>query len=611
MSHIPQLSVLAQSSLFPALQAFLSVFALTNLAGLSTGSSIPAVLFAFLFFCYKQQYRSGASRPARLMAGILGAFFALCYMAAEHGQLTGGFDNRWFQLFFLGMTALGLFVLFSQVCLLGFAALRRISFYETAPARPFSLRVKALLFFGLLLCWLPWFLYEFPAVMTPDSLSQFAQATGMRPYSDHHPMAHTLLIQALYSLAFSLTGNVYLSIGFYTLVQMCLLALIEVSALALMASLGLKKRWILLAFLLWALFPVHGVYAVTMWKDVLFAGFLLLYVLTLLRLLQRTKETARSNSAGASAVASAGASADRKLSLSRDGGLLLLLTVSGICVCLFRSNGLYVFLFTVPFLLFLFRRSLPLAGSAQLLILCAALLIKGPLYHSLDVEPPAFSESLSLPLQQVARVIANDRPLSEEQLEQLNRVADISYVPEYYNPTLSDPIKALVNYNHADILEANKGEYFRLWLQIGLAYPGDYIQAFIDQTKGYWFPAPADMLLNEGISPNDLGLSWQPVIRGMKLTKLVEIVLKLPSILPLYGMLTSIGAYTWGAVFLAGYGFLYGHRRRLLLFVPYAGLIGTLLIATPVASDFRYAYPLILALPVLAAAALEKREGVK
>lgn len=91
---------------------------------------------------------------------------------------------------------------------------------------------------------------------------------------------------------------------------------------------------------------------------------------------------------------------------------------------------------------------------------------------------------------------------------------DYPSIPDYYQPELSDPVKALIQYGHPEYLETHKGEYLKLWVQLGLKYPLDYWNAFVDQTKGYWFPGAPGMLTNEGISPNELGLSWQPVLHG-------------------------------------------------------------------------------------------------
>lgn len=102
-------------------------------------------------------------------------------------------ENGLFRLIYLGLTAAGLFLLFFRGCVFLFLLLekrseriRRIVEGNAKKAgtgqadgvknsgQPFWL-----IFLLLLACWFPWFLYDFPGVMTPDSLSQFSQAGGL------------------------------------------------------------------------------------------------------------------------------------------------------------------------------------------------------------------------------------------------------------------------------------------------------------------------------------------------------------------------------------------------------------------------------------------------
>ena len=189
-------------------------------------------------------------------------------------------------------------------------------------------------------------------------------------------------------------------------------------------------------------------------------------------------------------------------------------------------------------------------------------------------------------------------------------VTDAALIPDYYSPSISDPVKALVTYNNADAITEAPADYARLWAQLGLKYPADYVNAFIDQTKGYYFPAPADLRTNEGISPNEAGLSWPHLLPGQLPVKISEILLKLPDIVPLYGILWSIGAFFWAVLFLFGCQFLYGCKKYLILYLPFIGTILTLLIATPVASDLRYAYPLFLAMPFLLAVSVPSNSPI-
>ena len=221
---------------------------------------------------------------------------------------------------------------------------------------------------------------------------------------------------------------------------------------------------------------------------------------------------------------------------------------------------------------------------------------------------PAFSESLSIPAQQIARVVYEGRTLTQEQIDLLNRTVDYDSIADYYQPELSDPVKALIQYGHPEYLEAHKGAYLQLWIQLGLRYPLDYWNAFVDQARGYWYPGEPGLTVNESISPNDVGLTGQSVLSGTPAWKVVEILNKLYTIFPLYGLLYSIGAFTWAAVFWCVNCVLNGRKRNFLLFIPFFALILTLCLATPVAADLRYAYPLILSMPLLLCAGLEVPE---
>lgn len=320
--------------------------------------------------------------------------------------------------------------------------------------------------------------------MTPDSLSQYSQAMGMTGYSNHHPFVHTLLIRLFVSLGNAVFHNVYAGIACYTVFQMIAMAVIVVSCISVLIRRRAGKKLCFCFLLFYALVPYNGIFAVTMWKDILFSGVLLLFVLCIYRFLPIYREGRP---------------------LYQKPLLYLSFLLWGILACLMRSNGLYVVAATAPFLIYAFRKQWKLILPSLLVILGCAVLIKGPVMDSLGVAKPAFSESLSIPAQQIARVVAEGRALTEDQISLIGKTMDYPSIPDYYQPELSDPVKALIQYGHPEYLETHKGEYLKLWVQLGLKYPLDYWNAFVDQTKGYWFPGAPGMLTNEGISPNELG----------------------------------------------------------------------------------------------------------
>ncbi len=562
-----------------ALQAYGSVFAICNIGGLSSANILSFLLFWLLYFFYsgtaRKISRSALPQYFSVSSAVLALFYTVFYMASEHKQLTGSFDSRLFRLAAILLTSAGLFFLFLACIRM---ALILLSALKSQAPRPFTRRKWFMIFAGLLLCWLPWFLYNYPGVMTPDSISQFSQITGKTPFSSHHSLIHTMIIGLCYRAGHALTHSVNGGIAFYTVVQMFLLAGTETCCLSLFARRGLPRWLCVCFFLFWGLVPYNAIFAVTMWKDIPFSACAVLYTLLLFQLLEIPKLSWR-------------------IHWKQLAGLFF----TGWLFCMLRSNGLFAFLFTVPFTIWFFRRQIRVIAPLQLAVLLLALLVRGPVFDSLGVAKPHFTESLSLPLQQVARVVWEGRELTEAQKDLIGGVVDISLIPEYYDPVISDPIKALVIYNNDAFLESHKAEFFRLWVELGMKWPRDYAEAFIDQTRGYWFPAPASLRTNEGISPNEIGLEWPHVLRGMIPIRISQMLLRLPDQLPVYGILWSIGAFTWALLFLGVFQFLYGRRHFLLPCIPFAGIILTLLAATPVASDIRYAYPLILGMPLLLA----------
>jgi hypothetical protein len=117
---------------------------------------------------------------------------------------------------------------------------------------------------------------------------------------------------------------------------------------------------------------------------------------------------------------------------------------------------------------------------------------------------------------------------------------------------------------------------------------------------GYWYPdTDIEYGLADGIYDNPMGLTWQPVISGNAIIKIKEIFVKLPDIIPLYGLMWSMGFMFWLILFIVALCIRSGEGTNGVIILPFVFLVLTLCIATPVANEFRYAYPIFYALPIL------------
>lgn len=607
-------------------QSFLTTWALMKAARMEPGNILTFVFFLLVFFFYRHVSRRlnrlnlfllDQSQIASDVEGdtivhakntnrtslILALIFTALYMLVDYPHYIELLTNTGFRLGIITITYTGFTILFYYLLKFLFSYTCNISRLEEilltkyqdasyhCPCR--SQKLSAVLsavinfyrdhtalssFLLCLLCWLPYYLYQYPGIMTPDSINQFEQVLGVIPYNNHHPFAHTMVFALLYKAAFALTGDMVVSVGFYTFAQMCLLSAGMAFFISTLRQQRIRPFVLLLLTAFYAMIPYHAVFSVTIWKDIPFAAAVLFFNCLLLRLILR-------------------------------GSLLLheriLLLFSGMMICLFRSNGWYAFLVVVPFLLFFFRKQKRQVYPCLLVTLLLCVLIKYPVMNHFQVTQPDLIESLCIPTQQIAAVLCNDRELTAEERGLIENVVDLTYIKELYNPTFADNMKELVRAGDQEYLASHKKEFFKLWVSLGLRYPGDYLDAYIQQTYGYWYPDSFYLVAEaEGVSATELGVSTRHLIGGPLVVKGKELAIKLGSIVPIYGTLWSMGVACWVLLFSMGTVLVRRETRKLLCYLPSVLLLFTVLIATPVATEFRYVYFMVYSMPFYLMAAM-------
>ncbi len=591
------------------LQSFLTTWALMKASRMEPGNILTFVFFLLAFFFYRHVNRRMAlieiSNRLSLAAAVV---FTILYMAVDYPHYIELLTSRLYRLIVLTVIFAGfvsllynlLLFLFSYTCDKELLQKRLLTRYQDAmyihngPHKRLSACISAFVNFGrnhtalcaflsCMLCWLPYYLYQYPGIMTPDSINQFEQVLGLIPYSNHHPWVHTLVFGFFYRLGYALTGDMVSAVSLYTFFQMCLLAGSIGYFISTLRAHRIRPFVLCLITGFYALIPYHAVFSVTIWKDIPFAAAVLLFGCSILRLSVRDDCNA---------------------------GNLIAFSISGVMICLFRSNGWYAFLFALPFLLIGFRKKAKMIYPLLLLILCSAAIVKYPVMRAFQVEQPDFIESVSIPMQQITSVICNDRPLTAEETALIEEVVDLTYIHELYNPGFADNIKELVRAGHQDYLVAHKKEFFRLWLNLGLRYPGDYLTAYVNQTYGYWYPDSFYLVAEaEGVSATELGVSHTPLIGGPLIVKGKEIAIKLGSMVPIYGTLWSMGVACWVLLFSICVVIIRGEYYKLICYLPSAALLLTVLIATPVSTEFRYVYFMVVCLPFYLITAMLPGEG--
>ncbi len=455
-------------------------------------------------------------------------------------------------------------------------------------------------FFFFLLCllgYLPYYLMYFPTWFNNDAVWQMEQALGLAARSNHHPYFHTLLMKAFLTVGYGLFGSYTGAVAFYTFFQMALTAAVFGFFLYLLYCRGTALPWLVLAVFFYAFLPVNAMYSICMGKDAWFTAAFLLFLWAVWRCASG-KESGRHQ--------------------------WLLFSLTGLSVCLLRSNGIFVFLGTAFFLVLsqLFRRKKEgrnqrkepkgqgLYLSVATVLVCF-LFWQGLVLDALQVEPPDTIESLTMPTQHLLCAYARGGSLTEEEVGMLEAVVPLAQIDDYYNPYLFDMTKNYIReHGNQQVIADHKWEYAKLWLRVGLRNPMLYLEAQIRQTAGYYaLHIPHEQILYSEyfMVDNPFGIETQRKLfsydAGLAMGGFLQ------WFQAVYNKVWSLGMNTW--LLLLAFACALYRRRKAYVFLPCIMLLGSLFLATPVYNEFRYAYGVFVALPFLFGICFGKEEAAQ
>lgn len=317
-----------------------------------------------------------------------------------------------------------------------------------------------LTFLFLLLCWLPVLLAVYPGFFVYDAQDEYLQVAS-RTFSTHHPLVHVLLLGGIICAVHKVTDSYNLGIACYTVFQMILVSGGFTFLLSYLRKKKVSKTLRLISMLYFGLFPVIVMFTLCSAKDALFSTALLILLICLLEM---------------------NLDSDRFFDSK---GWLLLTGASATGMMLLRNNGLYAFVFLIPFLAFYQKKYRKRVLIWAAISIAGCLLINGGLKVAFHADDSENQEILTVPIQQLARTYKYEPEVfSEEDVKTLHEILP-EEVLVMYNARLSDPVKYRFR---NDDFAADKGKYIKLWAKIGLKKPLSYINAWLMTSYGFWYP---------------------------------------------------------------------------------------------------------------------------
>lgn len=300
----------------------------------------------------------------------------------------------------------------------------------------------------------------YPAIMAYDVIPQLDQIR-ISGLTTHHPLIHTLWLAACLkvgeALPFFANGD-RAGLALYSLIQTAFVA----GCFAFVYKYLCRQRvnrWFCYAFVLCAaFFPTHGMLAVSITKDTVYAALVMVFTVLVHDLAVREDSPER--------------------------GWIVGYVIVSVLLLLFRNNSIYAWIlygiaafFFTRRKKFLFRQICVCHG----LILLLYLSLNGVMIYAAAATSDTYArEMLSVPAQQIARVVQyHEEELTKKDLEAIAAVWQEG-LPEYV-PVIADRSKRYIT-NDKETLWILAKE----WVSLGIRYPGEYLKAFLLKNKGIW-----------------------------------------------------------------------------------------------------------------------------
>jgi hypothetical protein len=459
----------------------------------------------------------------------------------------------------------------------------------------FSNDTKSIFFVSgaLVSFWLIYYLIFFPGVVTQDSYYQIEQGLGFRNLTDENPFVHTLFQGLIISIGSKIFGSINLGISVFCVLQMIFVAFVISFALKSMAKYSVPILFRVASFLFYLLHPLIGIYSVTLWKDIWISSFLLVYSVLLTDLYIDALEFFKSK-------------------IKVFWFILVILFVM-----LSKGTGIiFIFFSFIPLSFKLFKNYFLKLSTIYLIPVVGFFLIRLIIIPCFGIQKGYIREPMSVPLQQIARTVKeNKESINQSEQKEINEILPYNELPTLYNPRLSDNVKSEFN---EKMFLSNPMKYAKLWAILGIRYPKSYLESFLSNSYGYWYPETKYWIVSD--------LSYVKMLYFYKKNnrtvydKNIENYSKDSSIVkdtlceylnnhirevPVISALFSISFYFWLELFI--FMFCLKNRKNDVMpmfFIVMAAFITCIM--SPVHAEMRYAYPAVIMFPVVFSFSISK-----
>lgn len=556
------------------------------------------VIFIYLFIKNKD---IKISKPKVVVSVILSLFMIIGEVCNTYGDITVAF-NFYLNLIYSIIKYIGYFNLFKLMFIYLDIVITKLDGNPLKPKKrifkwyinkltkyPFRTSfVTLLILFGI------YMIAFYPLVLSPDPRDQLYMFLGVPTehnewvimrnpnvlITNHHPILQTYFMGGCLTIGRHLRNDNF-GLFIYTIIQSLIYASILAYSIKFMNKHNVSNKYYFIVLLMYLLVPMYAFFTVSAVKDTLYTGFMMLFILFVFDIVENYL--------------------NKKISIK----YLIYIFFVMLLMCLFRNNGIYICILTLPVLFFMSKINRIKILTLIILLFGSMQITNKVIIPALGVSDGSIREALSIPFQQTARLVKyNSGIIEDEDKDIIDKVLIYDTLEERYDPNLSDPVKNKFN-PHAT--KEDLMNYFKVWFKYLLKDPMCYINATLDNTFGYIYPNVHRWYLyydywDDLVNPDIIDYHFEgvPVLR-MILRNYGETF----PFIPLVGLLSNIGASCYMVIILTAYLFNKKNKKYIVVLLPmYLSIL--ICIAGPANTYFRYVMPYMFVLPSVTCLLLSK-----
>ncbi|MBP3799455.1 MAG: hypothetical protein ILA19_00600 [Bacilli bacterium] len=437
------------------------------------------------------------------------------------------------------------------------------------------------------------FLAIYPGVYGYDAGFQIMEVLNKNiQLTSHFSVIYSYFLAKCIQIGQVLFNSNEIGFAIYSLLQMTFMTYVATRISLFSYKLSKNKYILLLSIIFFSLFPLYMIMTISACQDTIFGGIFALLIINFIEHYDNIKSKK----------------------------IFIKIVILSFMLCAIRNNGYYALLVVVVMSL-LFNKNKRLLSTIPLIIsIVLYKIFTGPVYNYMNVykEPP-IREMSSIPSVQLARVYNyNKSILNKDDLRNYKLFYNNLDKFKYYKivPSISDTIKNVLNVEYTN---NHLNEYVQFWLKVSLKDPKNYIEAFLLNNLGVWYPGKhyndfrmyhpyIEYKMSNGKEANE---DYENFERKSKLPiydKILHLVVERNGwkIIPVVSAFFNLGTYFLIFIYSIGVCIIRKKRKYIVAISAITGLYITIFLA-PVAL-FRYSFPIVILLPIFAGIVLDKQK---